>query len=127
MHEEMDLLRISREIKTIKSNMATKNLEIELLNTEVKIAYHIIEQLQQRVIELEKHLWENGNHQTSTESPTPRSNCLLLGDTNLSTILPSDLHHSCWVRTIPGANMDLIRSWVSEKMHKSPSECIIYK
>lgn len=125
-YEGVDLLYISREIKIIKSKLATKDLEIELLNTEVKTAYHTIEQLQERVVELEKHRCVNEDHRTLVESPAPPSTCLLLGDTNLSPILPSDLHQNCWVRTIPGADMDLIRSWVNEKMHKSPSECILY-
>ena len=125
-HEGVDLFHISREIKAIKSKLATKDLEIELLNTEIKTAYQTTEQLQQRVIELKQHRCERGDHHISAERPAPPSTCLLLGDTSLSFILPSDLHHSCWVRTIPGANTDLLRSWVSEKMHKSPSECIIH-
>lgn len=46
----------------IISKLVTKDLEIELLNTEVKTAYHTIEQLQQRVTELEKHRVESGNN-----------------------------------------------------------------
>ena len=85
----------------MKSKLATKDLEIELLNTEMKTAYHTTP------------------HLGGAPHPTQH----LLGDTNLSSILPSDLHHTCWVGTIPGANMDLLRSWVSEKMHKSPHKC----
>ena len=125
-HERVDLLHISKEIMTIKSKLATKYLEIKLLYTEMKTAYNTIEQLQQHVIELEQHQCERGDHHISAERPAPPSTCLLLGDTNLSPILPSDLHHTCWVRTIHGANMDLLRSWVSEKMPKYPSDCIIY-
>lgn len=123
--EGTDLLHLAREIKMIKSKLATKDMEIELLSTEVKAAYNTIEQLQHRVMELEKHR-ESSEHHSAAERPAPSDTCLLLGDSNLSAILRSDLHHNCRVRTIPGANLDLLRSWVNEKLQKSPSECIIY-
>ncbi|KAK3888620.1 hypothetical protein Pcinc_007345 [Petrolisthes cinctipes] len=63
--ERIDLLHIAREIEMIKSKLATKDMEIELLNTEVKAAYHTIEQLQHRVTELEKHHCDSGDHHTS--------------------------------------------------------------
>lgn len=120
--ESVAVLDIAKEIKMIKSKLATKDAEIELLNTEVKAAYHTINQLQQRVIELEKQHIESA----SAGNPTPPNSCLLLGDENLGEILRSDLHHSCSVRTIPGANMDLLRSWVKENLHISPANCVIY-
>ena len=123
--EGTDLLHLAREIKMIKSKLATKDMEIELLNTEVKAAYNTIEQLQHRVTELEQH-GETSDHYSSGVRPAPSDTCLLLGDNNLSSIQRSDLHHSCRVRTIPGANTDLLKSWVNEKIQKAPSECIIY-
>ena len=45
---------IVKEIKMIKSKLTTKDEETELLNIELKAAYHTINQLQQRVTELEK-------------------------------------------------------------------------
>lgn len=116
------VLDIAKEIKIIKSKLATKDAEIELLNTEVKAAYHTINQLQQRVTELEKQHSES----VSTGNPIPPSSCLLLGDNNLDAILCSDLHQSCSVNAIPGANMDLLRSWVNENLHISPANCVIY-
>lgn len=124
--EGIDLLHVAREIKMIKSKLTTKDMEIELLNTEVRAAHHTIEQLQHRVSELEQHHCGSGDHNTSAGRPTTSDTCLLLGDTNLSSIFRSDLHHNCRVRTIPGANMDLFRCWVNEKLRKTPSECIIY-
>lgn len=118
--EELSFMHVAREIKMIKTKLATKDMEIDLLNTEVRAAYHTIEQLQQRVTELEqgKKGCDTGDKHSNT--------CLLLGDTNLHPISSSDLHHSCWLRTIPGANMDLLKCWVNDKLRKSPSECIIY-
>lgn len=117
--EDLSLMHMAREIKMIKSKLATKEMEIDLLSTEVKAAYHTIEQLQQRVTELEHHQCDNGGNQHT-------DTCLLLGDSNLRSIYNSDLHHSSSVKTIPGANMDLLKCWVSEKLRKSPSECIIH-
>ncbi|KAK4294401.1 hypothetical protein Pmani_032972 [Petrolisthes manimaculis] len=124
--ERSDLHHIAKEIEMINSKLATKDMEIELLNTEVKAAYHTIEQLQHRVTELEKHHCGSRNHHTSAGRHAPSDTCLLLGDTNLNSIISSDLHTSCRVRTIPGANMDRLRCWVNEKLRKSPSDCIIY-
>ena len=85
--EGLNLMHIAREIKMITSKLATKNMKIDLLNTEVKAAYHTIERLQQRVTELEQQYCEKGDQNTHT--------CLLLGDTNLRSISRSDLQNSC--------------------------------
>ncbi|KAK3852578.1 hypothetical protein Pcinc_040839 [Petrolisthes cinctipes] len=101
-------------------------MEIELLNTEVKTAYHTIELLQQRVTDLEQRCCGSDNHQPSVANSMSSNSCLLLGDTNLRPILLSDLHNNCFVRTIHEANMDLIKSWVTHKLDRIPSECILY-
>ena len=51
---------------------------------------------------------------------------LLLGDTNLSPVRASDLSDHCSVRTIKGANIDLLKCWISEKLQWVPSNCILY-
>lgn len=121
--EEVDMFEMARKIKMIMSKLETKDMEIDLLNTEMKTAYHTIELLQKRVIELEQQ--RDDHHSSSTIQSAP-NNCLLLGDTNLRRILRSDLQNNCWVRTIMGASVDLLRSWVTEKLSQIPSECVIY-
>ena len=106
--------------------LETKDLEIELLDTEMKAAYTTIETLQQRVSELEQQILKGNKQCNQVVSPPSSVNCLLLGDTNLQRVLRSDLGATCSVKTITGANMDLLRSWVIEKLHRSPSECVIY-
>ena len=91
----------------IKSKLETKDMEIELLNTEGKEAYNTIEQLQHRVTEMEEHC-ETSDHYSSAVRPSPSDTCLLLADINLRSILLSNLNHSCRIRTIPDANMDLL-------------------
>ncbi|KAK4321346.1 hypothetical protein Pmani_007827 [Petrolisthes manimaculis] len=122
----VDMLDINRKIESIISKLETKDMEIELLNTEVKTAYHTIELLQQRVTDLEQRCCGNDSHQPSVANSMSSNSCLLLGDTNLRPILLSDLHDNCFVRTIHDANMDLIKSWVTHKLDRIPSECILY-
>lgn len=140
--EGMDIFQISLEIRTIKSRLATKDLEIELLNTEVKTAYHTIELLQQRVSKLEKHRCvskEHGNAaatlQVTQQNETPASNdtpkhqptTLLLGDTNFKNLRMCDLNRNkCRIRTLHEAKLDLMREWVQEKLSWVPDTCIIY-
>lgn len=131
--DSVDMNNIARKIDTITAKLETKDMELELLNVEMKAAYHTIEVLQQRVTELEQHsCGARGRHSANVHPacpsppPPPPSSCLLLGDTNLRRVLRSDLQDSCRVRTIPEANMDLLRSWVAERLVKAPSECVIY-
>lgn len=122
----MDLRGIASKIENITSKLETKDMEIELLNTEVKTAYHTIELLQQRVTELEQRCCGSGDHQAVAPRSTSSNRCLLLGDTNLRPILRSDLHSNCCVRTIHDANMDLLTSWVTQKLSQIPSVCVLY-
>ncbi|KAK4327258.1 hypothetical protein Pmani_002262 [Petrolisthes manimaculis] len=117
----VDMLDIARKIESIISKLETKDMEIELLNTEVKTAYHTIELLQQRVTDLEQRCCGNDSHQPSVANSMSSNSCLLLGDNNLRPILLSDLHDNCFVRTIHDANMDLIKSWVTHKLDRIPS------
>ena len=41
-------------------------------------------------------------------------------------MLCSDLGENCSVKTINGANIDLLRSWITEHLSKTPTECILY-
>ena len=51
---------------------------------------------------------------------------LLLGDSNLAAVRTSDLATGCSIRTIRGANTDLINCWVSEKLQWVPNGCVLY-
>lgn len=122
---EMNIQEITKSIKIIMSKLEVKDKEIDLLNTEMKTAYATIEVLQKRVTELEQRD-SNEKHHVSVVTPTLTTNSLLLGDSNLRHILCSDLDKNCQIKTITGANMDLLRSWVNEKLTQTPSICVIY-
>lgn len=107
------------------SKLKTKNNEIELLNTEMKTAYLIIQLLQQRIKELEKeNIRKFIHHYTSTHTAIS-STCLLLGDTNTRRVVPSDLGDNCVVKTVSLVNIDILRSWVNEKLFSVPSEFVL--
>lgn len=139
------LENLVKEIATIKSKLQTKDNEIELLNTEMKMAYTVIELLQQRITELEQQnknnkiqqetsanvtrpsseLEEGNNNAERLTTSREEERYLLLGDCNLQEAFPSDLE-GCSIRTIRGANVDLLRCWVSEKLTWTPTRCYIY-
>ena len=122
----VNVRELATMINSIKTKLEIKDLEIELLNSEMKAAYNTIDNLQQRVVELEGQRKESSNNQPEEQCSTPPITCLLLGDSSLQPILRSDLHAHTRVRTIAEANMDLLRSWVIEKLNQIPSECVIY-
>ncbi|KAK3880647.1 hypothetical protein Pcinc_014890 [Petrolisthes cinctipes] len=98
---EIDVLKMALDVENIKAKLHTKDLEIDLLNTEVKTAFETITALQQRVDDLEQKLCPNSREQPQA----PNNNqlpphCLLLGDINLRRVLRSDLGENCSVRTI---------------------------
>ncbi|KAK3881614.1 hypothetical protein Pcinc_013960 [Petrolisthes cinctipes] len=111
------------DIENIKAKLHTKDLEIGLLNTEVKTAFETITALQQRVDDLEQMLCPNSREQPQAPNNNPLPpHCLLLGDINLRRVLRSDLGENYSVTTIHGANLDLLRSWISEKLNWTPTE-----
>ena len=65
-------------------------------------------------------------HQGLASSTSQPEGTLLLGDTNLSAVRASDLSNQCSVRTIKGANIDLIKTWISERLQWVPKCCILY-
>ena len=113
------------------NNLIIKDKEIDLLNTEMKTAYTLIDLLMKRVDDLEKKensklepVKLNPNIQEQTRQTVNK--CLLLADSNLRRVRQSDLGRNCSVKTIPEANINLLKSWVREQMHTIPQECIIY-
>lgn len=123
---ELTLLKINKDIETIMSKLCTKEEEIDLLNTEVKTAYTIIQHLQERISELELQIKKQDSQQEAIENVAAPLQCLLLGDTNTRRVQRSDLHDKCSVKTVARANMDLLRCWVNEQLKVTPSECEIY-
>ncbi|KAK4315075.1 hypothetical protein Pmani_013679 [Petrolisthes manimaculis] len=125
---EIDTNKTGRDIKNIHDKLVLKDMEIELLNVEVKQAYQLIASLQQRVTALEHHniITSEGQRQVQALTP-PVSHCLLLGDSNLRRVRTSDLGDNSSVKTIHGANVDLVRKRISEQLNnKAPTECVIY-
>ena len=123
---QVNVQKMARDIENIYSKLDTKNMEIELLNQEIKTAYETIEALKRQVNELEQRNNSSRNGpQTQTGAP-PSPHCLLLGDENLRRVSRSDLGEICSVKTINRASFDSLRSWITGKFNKAPSGCILY-
>lgn len=118
--------KVTQDISIIMRKLETKDNEIELLNTEIKTAYSLIETLQRRICHLETRARRDEQHEDGTATTSSPLQCLLLGDTNLKRVRRSDLGDNCSVRTVTRANMDLLSSWASEKLTWFPSHCVIY-
>ncbi|KAK4308214.1 hypothetical protein Pmani_020061 [Petrolisthes manimaculis] len=97
----VDMQDIARKIESITSKLETKDMEIELLNTEVKTAYHTIELLQQRVTDLEQRCCGNDSHQPSVTNSMSSNSCLLLGQ-----------GFSTWGTRTPRGTLEEIRGYV---------------
>lgn len=94
---------LEQKFVKIVEKLQTKDLEIEVLNEEVKSAYFTIRTLSQRISDLEKSI--NITRDTTANPVTPvvrGERSLLLGDTNLQRAKPSDIENYS-IRTIRGA------------------------
>ncbi len=121
--------KITSDLEKLKEKLTTKDMEIDVLNTEVKTAYSVIDQLQQKICNLENIIANKPppHQQAETDSsPNLPQKILLLGDENWTEAKVSDLNKNVSIRTIKGANTDLLRCWVSEKLNWIPSKCVIY-
>ncbi len=121
---------MTAEIRKIAKKLETKDLEIELLNKEMKSAHNQISEMKQQISSLEEKLSQNNvtrNEPEASHTPSPPpARTLLLGDENLGKALPSYLGKHHLLRTLDGANVDLLRCWISEKLTLIPSKCVIY-
>ena len=102
----------------VNSSLAEKEREINELKTKLFLAEETIRSLQETL----------GNKGKAQNDDDIRSNkkILLIGDSCLKEVRNSDLQDDVIVRTLPEANMTMIRSWIEEKLDYPLKECIIY-
>ena len=103
----------------INNTLAEREKEIEDLQTKLFLAEEKIRNLQ-GALHRRNEACQDGNE------PIPEKKTLLIGDSTLQEIKSSDLHENSLVRTLPEANFDMLKSWISEKFDHCPKECIIY-
>ena len=103
----------------VNNSLAEKEKEINELKTKVFLAEEKIKSLQEEL------RISNGGLQENTATLS-ESKTLLIGDSCLQEIRYNDLHDNVIVRTLPEANMALVKSWIAEKLNHSLKECIIY-
>ena len=134
--EQLTQRSILDELEELRERVYTRDNEIEDLKELLKSAHVTINKLSDRVSSVEDQV--NLLHgasinqqvgpslQGSESSNSQPVGTLLLGDTNLSAVRASDLSSCCSIRTIKGANIDLVKCWISEKLQWVPSNCILY-
>ena len=121
-----DLLRrILEEVNELKREMKDKDQQIRELTNKLDDTQEIVDGLYGRITVVEERMSEESTNR-NMDDPSPPEKTLLLGDTNLSKILRSDLVDSCKIRTINEANIDLLRCWVNEKLNWNPVKAVLY-
>ena len=138
-NKEISISEIMNIITELRERVNIRDMEIEDFGELLKAANVTINRLNDKVALLEdqvKILRENSGHGSRTtgefqegsmiSQSTPPKGTLLLGDSNLIAVKTSDLDTSCSIRTIRGANTDLINCWVTEKLQWAPNNCVLY-
>ena len=114
-----------KEIYELKELLHSAQVTINKLNDRMSLLEDQVTVLKENQrISLSQPL--NPSLQGSSPSSSQPEGTLLLGDTNLSPVRASDFSDHCSVRTIKGANIDLIKCWISEKLQWVPRNCILY-
>ena len=105
----------------INTSLKDKDREIKELKSKLFLAEETIKELQDA---LQYQIGRNVPHGLATTLRQEKT--LLIGDSGLKEVKADDLHENVLVRTLPEANMDLLKSWIEEKLDYSLCECIIY-
>ena len=122
-------------VEELRERINIRDSEIEELNKLLKTAHVTINKLNDRLSSVEEQVKQLQVTHTQRMSQTPQEQSsppslpegtLLIGDTNLNDIRTSDLSSRCSIRTIKGANIDLVRCWISEKLQWVPGNSILY-
>ena len=113
-------------MEELRERVYSRDNEIEDLKELLQSAHITINKLSDRVSTLEDQVTLlhgalsnqqlDPSLQGSASSSSQPEVTLLLGDTNLSTVRASYLSSCCSIRTIKGANIDLVKCWISEKL-----------
>ena len=107
----------------INNSLKEKDREIQELKTSIFLAEEKIKTLQEA---LQRRLESSKEHEDRPYSFLGEKKTLLIGDSCLQEIKPSDLKEDTLIRTLPEANISLMKSWIMEKLDHPLKECIIY-
>ena len=125
------------EIQELRERVSIRDSEIDKLNELLISANATISEMNDRLSLVEEQMRKLQVHSGTQQTPsiphnTPPSSrsqpegTLLLGDANLTDVRISDLDNYGSVRTIRGANIDIIKCWVSEKLPLVPKKNVSY-
>ena len=111
---------INGKIRNLSENLKQKDVAINNLKSNLAAALEEIQELKCKIKKCEdQHTLEN-------EQQISEDKLLLIGDSNLSNVRPSYLGKNCSIRTLEDADLDLLKTWVAEKLEYSPGKCVIY-
>ena len=105
----------------INNTLVEKEREITELKTKVFLAEEKIKALQEA---LKRRITDCDGYEDASASSAKKT--LLIGDSCLKEVRATDLQDDVVVRTLPEANMELLKSWISEQLNHPLHECIIY-
>ena len=105
----------------VNSTLTEKEREIQELKTKVFLAEEKIKTLQEELLRRDRNSGGLGYDPVTREKKT-----LLIGDSCLQEMRAGDLRENVTIRTLPEANMSLIKSWIIEKLDHPLTECAVY-
>lgn len=119
---EKFMMETGSKFNDMNKNLQLKDREIESLQNNLRRAEDQINGLISKLQKFESGVSNSGNE----AGVTSVAKTLLLGDSSLREIKTSDLNIGSLVRTVPEANLDLLKAWVTEKLDFTVNECILY-
>jgi len=115
------ILETNTRFEAVNHKLNEKEKEVKALKNRLVSAEHMIERLQQKM-----DSYDNASNTTSNMQSTNEAKTLILGDSSLKEMKSSDLAEHCKIRTIPGANLDLLKCWVTDMLTYKVKECVIH-
>lgn len=111
---------MNAKFESVNETLMKKSEELEECKNRLLVAENKIQTLSQKI-----EVYATSNSRIET-CPPKHEKILLIGDSGLKEIKSSDLSEHCIIRTIPGGNIDLLKSWITERLEYPIKECIIY-
>ena len=125
------LRKVLLEVQEIKERLAMKEIGVEDIYEKLRLSNEKLKQANESISKLQDEIDSlKGNRGNSSRneqvSHKEQMTTLLIGDSNLSSIKPSDLAKSCRIRTIKDVSVNALKCWINDQLGWIPKNCIIY-
>ena len=115
------ILETNTRFEAVNHELNEKEKEIKALKNRLISAENMVECLQRKL-----DSYDNAPNIISNMQSTKETKTLILGDSSLKEMKSTDLAEHCKIRTIPGANLDLLKCWVADMLTYNVKECVIH-